>query len=251
MDIAAYLQRIQYSGILAPTLPVLQALQKQHLLHVPFENLDIHAHKKIVLDTGRIFNKIVLNRRGGFCYELNGLFYALLQEAGFASKRISGRVYDKEKGYGEEFDHLAILTTIGPADYLVDVGFGEFVFHPLRLEAGLIQQDERGTFRIDRYDGDYYRVSKLVGGEAVPQYIFTTRERQYREFEAMCTYHQTSPDSHFTQKRFLGIPVPNGRITLAGNTLKIVTGDTVREQEIGEAEFRDVLVRYFQFSAGT
>lgn len=248
MDIGSYLQRIEYTGEVAPTLSVLKELQKQHLLNIPFENLDIHANRKIELDTGKIFEKIVLNRRGGFCYELNGLFFELLREIGFSSKMISGRVFDKEKGYGNEYDHLAIITALGDAEFLVDVGFGEFVFHPLRLVPDLLQKDERGDFIIERHTDGYYRVSKLVNGEWTPQYLFSTKPRAYLEFEGMCHYHQTSPHTHFTKNRFLGIPTAEGRITLIGNRLKIVQRGEVSEREIGEDEFAGLLVNCFKFN---
>lgn len=248
MDIGSYLQRIEYTGEVAPTLSVLKELQKQHLLNIPFENLDIHANRKIELDTEKIFEKIVLNRRGGFCYELNGLFFELLSEIGFSSKMISGRVFDKEKGYGKEYDHLAIISTLGDEEFLVDVGFGEFVFHPLKLVPDLLQKDERGDFIIERHTDDYLRVSKLVNGEWTPQYLFSTKPRAYLEFEGMCHYHQTSPHTHFTKNRFLGIPTAEGRITLIGNRLKIVQRGEVSEREIGEDEFAGLLVNCFKFN---
>ncbi|HYK47600.1 MAG TPA: arylamine N-acetyltransferase, partial [Parafilimonas sp.] len=75
MDVDRYLRRINYEGTREPNLTLLAALQKQHLLHVPFENLDIHYKTPIELNVPRIFEKVVHNKRGGFCYELNGLFY--------------------------------------------------------------------------------------------------------------------------------------------------------------------------------
>ena len=89
MDIKKYLDRIGYNGEVKPAPEVLGALQKNHLLNIPFENLDIHYNNPIILDTKRFFNKIILRKRGGFCYELNGLFYMLLIEFGFDAKIIS------------------------------------------------------------------------------------------------------------------------------------------------------------------
>ena len=91
-EISKYLQRINYSGDLIPTFDRLCKLQKIHLLNIPFENLDIHYGNKIVLDVDKIYNKIINRRRGGFCYELNGLFFTLLKSLGFDAKRISARV---------------------------------------------------------------------------------------------------------------------------------------------------------------
>ena len=162
MDQKTYLNRINYLGELKPTLEVLKDLQKSHLLSVPFENLDIHFNRPIELDPRKIYQKIVETNRGGFCYELNGLFYELLKSLGFKVKRISARVYDQTKGFGPEYDHLAIITRINETEYLADVGFGEFVFHPLKIELNKPQLDERGEFRVETYDNTYFQVSQKV-----------------------------------------------------------------------------------------
>jgi len=144
MDQRKYLARFNYKGKVEPTLEVLKDLQKSHLLRVPFENLDIHFNRKIELDIEWIYQKIVEQGRGGFCYELNGLFYELLKSIGFQVKRISARPYESNKDFGKEYDHLAIIVRIQDLEYLTDVGFGEFVFHPLIVELDEAQQDQRG-----------------------------------------------------------------------------------------------------------
>lgn len=247
-DTATYLNRIGFETNVAPTLNNLNALQKAHLLHIPFENLDIHSNTEIVLDTERIYTKIVERKRGGFCYELNGLFYELLKAIGFDVSMISARVYDKKKqSYGQEYDHLALWVALEGQHYLVDVGFGEFVFQPLRFSLNEKQIDARGTFCIDQYDDEYYRVSKLEDTSLLPQYIFTTQKRDYAEFEAMSHYHQTSADSHFTHKKFVGIPIADGRITLVGNQFKIMKGSRVEQRPVSDEEFDDLLVEHFNF----
>ena len=148
-DREKYLQRIKYSGPLEPNLDLLKKLQKTHLLHVPFENLDIHYPSPIELDIARIYAKIVFNNRGGFCYELNGLFYELLFSLGYNAKRISARVFEKNDNYGPEYDHFAIIVQIGNVEYLTDVGFGELLFEPLELQLNQIPEDARGSFLID------------------------------------------------------------------------------------------------------
>jgi len=247
MDQEKYLNRINYSHELEPSLSTLRKLQKAHLLTVPFENLDIHYNISITLDVNRIFNKIVLNNRGGFCYEMNGLFYKLLKSLGFDAKIISARVYDKEKGYGQEFDHLAIIVDFGDTQYLTDVGFGEFTFSPLEINLNKIQEDQRGNFVIDKFDESYFRVSKIVNGELIPEYIFTNLGRKFVDYHEMCTHHQTNAQSHFTKKKLISIPTEDGRITISGNTLKIKdkvsTKDFILEDE---AAFKHSLLSYFK-----
>jgi N-hydroxyarylamine O-acetyltransferase len=246
VDIKAYLERIRYTGSTEPLPEVLSALQRQHLLHVPFENLDIHY--KVTIDPANSYTKVVLMERGGFCYGLNGLFYELLKEMGFVVKLVSARVYDSEKGYGPEFDHMAIIATCNDGDYLVDVGFGEFSFHPLKIELDKEQPDPRGVFRIEAYDKDYLVVEKKnAAGEFIPEYIFSENQRQPEDFLEMCTYKQTSPESHFTQKRVCSLSTYEGRITLKGNILKITTGDTVTEKELAtEADIEQALWDHFK-----
>jgi len=125
VDVAAYLHRIHYRGPLAPTAETLRALHLAHHLAVPFENLDIHLGQPIILDEARFYDKIVRRRRGGFCYELNGLFAALLRELGFDVTTLSARVIDTQPGMiGPEFDHLVLLVQLEER-WLADVGFGD------------------------------------------------------------------------------------------------------------------------------
>lgn len=242
-----YLDRIKYSGPLEPNLCFLNKLQKNHLLNVPFENLDIHYQRPIELNIERIYEKIVQHNRGGFCYELNGLFYELLLSLGFNAKRVSARVYKKDKEYSPEFDHFAIIVKINDTEYLTDVGFGEFIFKPLELQFGIIQKDQRASFLIDKYKDGHLRVNKITNGKLRPELIFKNVERELEEFTGMCEYHQTNPKSHFTKKRLISIPTETGRITISGNTLKLKTGDTITEKELeNENEFEKELWNRFQ-----
>lgn len=245
MDTKLYLERIGYKGETTPTPELLFKLQKAHLLSVPFENLDIHH--KIKLDLTHTYTKVVLQNRGGFCYELNGLFYQLLKGLGYSVKMVSARVYDKDKGYGPEFDHLAIIAAIGADNYLVDVGFGEFAFHPLKIELNSDLADPRGVFRIETFDDTYLVVKKKnAEGSFIPEYLFSEKERQLPEFYEMCEYHQTNPASHFTQKRVCSLPTDEGRLTLTGNTFKITTHAKITERQLeNEAEAEQVLYDYF------
>lgn len=242
MDIEKYLKRFKFSDSIELSIETLRKLQKTHLLNVPFENLDIHNNVPIVLSIDKIFDKIVHQNRGGFCYELNGLFYELLIALGFNAKRVSARVYDQNKGYGKEFDHFAIIVTINNVDYLTDVGFGEFTFEPLALHLGVIQNDERGHFLIDNFEDDYLRVNKIESGKSTPNYIFKNIKREFLEYEDMCNYHQTSPHSHFTTKRLISLPTESGRITITGEKIKIKELESTTEIVLkNEIEFEKEL----------
>ncbi len=246
MDIQQYLERINYTGPLQPTWEVLSTLQYQHLMHVPFENLDIHRHTKI--DLANLFDKIVTGKRGGFCYELNGLFYELLKTIGFTVKMVSARVYDGKKDYSPEFDHMALIVKIGDDHYLADVGFGEFSSYPLKIEVNENTDDPRGIFSIQNFNEHYKVVKKKnAAGTFIPEYIFSETARQVAEFLEMCNYHQTNMESHFMQKRICSLPVNNGRITLTGDILKITENGEVKERKLNnEQEIRDALWNYFR-----
>lgn len=247
MDIQNYLDRIKYQGNVAPQLSVLQQLQELHLYNVPFENLDIHYGRPIGLDIDQFYQKIVRKKRGGFCYELNGLFERLLSGLGFSTKIISARVYDdKKKTYGAEFDHLAIIVDLDQVEYLVDVGFGAFSFQPLVLRKTTVQKDPGGQFIIERAKEDYI-ISSLSGDKKTIEYRFSDNARSLPEFQGMCTFHQTSPASHFTQKRLISKPLPNaGRVTLAGNTLKITAAGQARQTlEFPAEDYSRYLLEWF------
>lgn len=244
MNIKHYLERINYQGTLFPTFDELKNLQKQHLLNIPFENWFIHDNKPIKLDTASLFQKIVVQQRGGFCYELNGLFFALLQTLAFNARLVSARVYSASTdNYGKEFDHMAIVVTLDEQDYLVDVGFGEFAFYPLKIESNKVQHDPRGDFLLKK-DAEDFIVYKKTVNNFQPEYRFNLLARQLDDFLAMCHYHQSSSQSHFSQKRLLSLATENGRITLSGEMLSIREGDKITEKVLSGA-VNSIIERYF------
>jgi N-hydroxyarylamine O-acetyltransferase len=245
MNSKAYLQRIGHDGPLTPTLETLRALQQAHLLAVPFENLDIHLGRPIALDEAAFFRKIIEARRGGFCYELNGLFAALLRALGFDVTLLSARVARPDGTLGPEFDHLLLLVALAER-WLVDVGFGDVFREPLRL----IEPDEQaqpwGVYRLsrDRDDWTYWSRDPARGWQA--QYQFTQQARQLRDFGEMCLYQQTSPQSHFTRKRICSLATPAGRISLSDMRLIVTEQGQRTERELtGEAEYEATLREHF------
>ena len=235
VDIPAYLERIAYSGATKRDSATLRAIHRAHLFTVPFENLDIALGRKIVTDESKILNKIIARRRGGFCYELNGGFAALLRELGFQVTLLSARVARPNDSEGPEFDHLALRINLEES-WLVDVGFGESFLEPLHLEAETEQVDPAGTFRLVQ-DADRWHVQRAEpdsGWKA--QYSFSMQSRQLEEFAAMCHYHQTSPESHFTQNSICSRATPEGRITLSGMKLIVTAHGQRKERTLASQE---------------
>ena len=249
MNTLRYLVRIGVEpGHLEPNEEVLRFLQRKHLLAVPFENLDIHWKRPIAVDVDRFYEKIVENGRGGFCYELNGLFNELLRSLGFQTRLISARVFNGSE-HGPEYDHAAIIVTIGDDEYLADVGFGDFASEPLRFSLGVDQQDSAGIFIIRRFDDEYFEVAKRDGDGWNSQYIFKDISRDLSEFAQMCNFQQYSPGSHFTKGRVCSILTENGRKTLTDKKFIVTSDDGRIEVPVGsEREFGEILKRDFDIS---
>jgi N-hydroxyarylamine O-acetyltransferase len=229
MDVPAYLNRIRYDGALEPTVNTLCALHRQHMLTVPFENLDIHQGRRIVLDPERLVEKVVRQHRGGFCYELNGAFATLLAAAGFRVTLLSARVSNKQGQLSPEFDHLALRVDL-EEPWLADVGFGDGFVEPLRLASQIEQRDPAGGFRLIK-SGERWRLERRHPEEDwCRQYDFSLRPRRLSEFSDRCRYQQTSPKSHFTRNRICSLATPDGRVTLSGLRLIVSSNGTKEER---------------------
>lgn len=242
IDISAYLARIAYSGLTMPTAEPLRAIHHAHLLAVPFENLDIALGRTILIDEAAIVRKIVEQRRGGFCYELNGAFAALLRALGFSVTLLSARVSRAGGGEGPEFDHLT-LRVDRDEPWLADVGFGESFLEPLRMVPGTEQEDPAGKFRLQPLE-ERMQLEKLnPEGIWRRQYSFAQQPRKLEDFAAMCSYHQTSHESHFTQNSICTRPTRDGRITLSGMKLIVTRNGRRDETMLASGEERKRVLR--------
>ncbi len=246
MEIDKYLKRIRHNLPVEISLEVLTSLHLQHLYSIPFENLDIHIGRKIILSFESIYDKIVTNNRGGFCYEMNGLFYKVLTALGFTVRMVSARVYDSTEP-GPEFDHMALIVALGGTEYLADVGFGDSFREPLEFKTGLIQNQENKYYKIENIGENNYILKQSDDGTVYcNMYRFSTTARELSDFEQMCNYHQSSPLSHFAQKRIITIAKPNGRITISGNRLIETINGIKAESEIDSEEvFNKLLIENF------
>lgn len=195
----------------------------------------------IELELGAIVEKIVARRRGGFCYELNGAFAALLTSLGFDVRLMEARVFGPG-GPGTRFDHL-VLGVMLDGELLADVGFGECFREPLELRAGAQATDESGTYRLERASGQ--ALDLLRDGE--PQYRLDPAPRRFADFAPACRHHQTSPESHFTRNTIVSLPTAMGRVTLKGTRL-IETSERHRiERDVAREELGSVLASRFGF----
>lgn len=246
LNIKAYLERLNYQGSLAPTAETLRGLHVAHLVAVPFENLSIHAGEPIVLEDGPLFTKIVERRRGGFCYEANGLFAALLRRLGFDVVMLSAGVANAEGGFGPDFDHMALMVSTDRR-WLVDVGFGDSFIEPLLLDDRGAQVQGARAYRILHDDARLILTRRDPGEEWKAQYRFSLQSREYADYAAMCRHHQTSPLSHFTRARICSRATEEGRITLSEMRLITTSREGGRQERIltGQAEYTDTLREHF------
>ena len=245
MNLSAYLFRIGYTGPIDPTPETLRLVHRAHLETVPFENLDIGLGRRIAIGTEAFVRKVVSQRRGGFCYELNGAFAALLQAMGFRVTLLSARIPRMDGSEGPEFDHLTLGVDLDQP-WLADVGFGDGFLEPLLLKPGIAQKQDQATFRITE---NYDLQRRQPDGTWRTDYRFSLTPRSIEDFADMCHFHQTSPDSHFTQKRVCTLATPGGRITLSGTKL-IVTSNGIRHERMltSEAEWAQTLLERFRIS---
>lgn len=223
--VTAYLDRIGLpTGKEQPSAAYLRRLQPAHLRSVPFESLSIHLGEPIVLDEDLLYDKIVNRGRGGFCYEQNGLFAALLTALGY-DVSLHAAAVQMGPTLGPPFDHLALRVVADGEPWLVDVGFGDFAHEPLRWNARGPQADPSGAFTVEEQAGGDLTVNR--DGQAV--YHVEPRPRRLSDFVPTCWWQQSSPDSHFTHATVCSMLLPNGRDTIRNRTL-IETHDGDRKE---------------------
>lgn len=260
MDVQKYLARIGCSGPCPPTLETLRYVHLSHLMTVPFENLTIHTGERVRLELPLLYEKIVVMRRGGFCFENNGLFSWLLSQMGFDVTILSGQVRNRFTGvYGPPFDHFIMTVKLDGHRWLCDVGFGSGFQLPLSLETDSPQVQSHGAYRL-RSQGNFIFMEVKsetevagVGEECwTEQYKFTLEPRDRDDFRAMCDYHQTSASSIFFCKSLCSLLLPTGRSTIMGRRLIItclssVDGqrDTKTTRDLSDEEITEVLREQF------
>ncbi len=250
MNVQQYLERIRYTGALATDVATLVALCTSHVQHIPFEDLDIQAGVPIVLDTERFYDKVVLKNRGGYCYELNGLFCALLGHLGFEVHMLSARVANG-KEYSPEYDHMCLAVILEGKRWLVDVGFGDFSLRPLEIGNHEVQDDGRNQYIVGQaeVEGKTYRcVSRWNEGRGmyVPQYIFSLHRHELEDFAPRNTYQQTNPESHFMKTLMCSVPTESGRTSMINNRMVYTENGQKREEIIkDEVHRRELLRSYF------
>lgn len=245
---AAYLRRLGLDRPPSVDVEGLRALHVAHLRTFPFENLDIHLGRPIVLDGEAILAKLLDQGRGGYCYELNSAFGSLLVSLGFSVELLEARVYGGEAGdeVGIRFDHACLQVRLPDGDRLADVGFGSCFREPIRFTLGADQVDPTGTYRLAASVDDWLDLER----DGAPQYRLSRTPRALVDFADGNHHQQTSPSSPFTKNTVCSLATEDGRVTLRGLQL-IETAEGERsERDLTADQLGPVLADRFGIVLG-
>jgi N-hydroxyarylamine O-acetyltransferase len=244
MNLEAYLKRIDLHGVpLEPTLEVLNAVQRAHLNAILYENLDIHLGRELPLGAAQAFEKIVVNGRGGWCYEMNALLGWALTEIGFEVQLLSSGVL-RPGGTTPDGDHLILLVLVNEEPYLADAGFGDGAIEAIPLREGTY---ERGflTYGIER-DGQSW-IMRNPAQSNTAGFVFTVEARGLNYFAGRCTNLQTSPESGFVRTTVCQRITDTALYTLRGAILTTLTAHKKTERTLEDADdYRTTLRETFK-----
>jgi arylamine N-acetyltransferase len=250
VDVVAYFDRIGYRGSAEPTIETVHALVAAHNGSIPFENLDPLLGIPVAdLSAAALTDKLVHRRRGGYCYEHNGLMGYVLEALGFGVERLGGRVvWMKPDGPLPAQTHqvLSVTEPGGDGPLLVDVGFGgQTLTSPIRLEPGPVQETRHEPYRIQER-GDGYQLEAEISGAWRPLYMFTTRPQPRIDLEVGSWYVSTHPNSHFVTGLTAALVTDDARWNLRGRNLAIHSGDGTEKIRFDTAaDVLDVLTDRF------
>jgi N-hydroxyarylamine O-acetyltransferase len=235
LDLNAYLNRIGFEGPLTPSLETLRALHFAHATHIPFENLDVLLGRGIRLDLDSIFQKLVLDRRGGYCFEQNTLFAAVLQELGFAVTKLAARV---QMGSSEPRPrtHMLLRVDLREGSYIADVGFGgEGLLHPLPFR----QDGDSEAYEVSGWrmrivaQGQHYTLQSSRPDGWFDLYRFMLEPQAHIDYEVANHYTATHPESRFMLNLVAQLPGET-RLVLVNRNFQEITPAGVQEVRIAD-----------------
>ena len=231
----------------APTLELLGALQLAHLTNVPFENLHVFHARGVRTDIDWSYPKIVEQQRGGWCFEVNGCFGALLRAVGFQLDYISCQVWNDPGEWGPALDHLGLLVRLDGERWFVDVGFGDNCLVPLPI----VDREQAASPRPARIelDGDAFVLTELMPEEGwQPQLRGSFQPRELADFTPRSAYLKSAPDLGWSTKPFAtrALDGEGSRVTLRRDLLRCRTGrDPYIDLPVVDAEWSGLLAKHF------
>jgi N-hydroxyarylamine O-acetyltransferase len=232
MRLAGYLARIGFEGAPRVDLETLRRLHHAHLRAIPYENLDVALRRPVTRDPAAAYEKIVAGRRGGWCYEMNGLLAWALEEIGFSVTRMAGGVHRASLGEQMVGNHLVLRVDLD-RPYIADVGFGDGLIEPAALVEGPITQ--RGlSYRLDKLDERWWRFHNHVHGGA-PSFDFVDEPADPALLQAKCEWLQAD-GSPFVANVIVQRHTIEGVAAMRNATLRLVSPDGVDTQEIADLD---------------
>ncbi|CAN95485.1 putative N-hydroxyarylamine O-acetyltransferase [Sorangium cellulosum So ce56] len=252
LDLDAYLARIGYRGALAATREVLDALHAAHVYSIPFENLDVLLGRPIRLDLASVQAKLVRARRGGYCFEHNTLFAAVLRRLGFKLTTLIARVRFQRSDTGPR-SHMLSLVELPEGPFIADVGFGgPGLLQPLPLVEGEGHARVLDVIGLRR-EGSSWVLASRAGEVCQDIYAFTLEEHLPIDYEVANHYTSTHPSSLFVNNLIVALPSPEGRVTLRNRELGFWRVDGVERVSVHDDALLDVLRERFglELPAGT
>ncbi len=249
MNTSLYLKRLGLSENqkVTNTLEFLNELQLRHVTHIPYENLDIIKGKPLKLDINALYEKIIMNNRGGYCFEVNGLFGAFLSELGFKVTHLAARFLRGESQIPLR-RHRVLLVEYEGGEYICDVGIGSGApRHPLKLEEGTLQHQFGETYKLEKDDFLGWVIYELYKGEWRRFYSFTLEPQIDVDFITPSFYCEKHPDSIFNKDIMVAIKTENGRKTLNGREYKKFLGEEIVEikENLTDKELTQILKEEF------
>jgi N-hydroxyarylamine O-acetyltransferase len=221
MELQPYLERIGFDREPRANLGTLRAILRAHVCSVPFENLDVQLGRPVTTAVEHAYDKIVMARRGGWCYEQNGLFGWVLSEIGFEVTRVAAAVMRAERGEVAAANHLALLvrTVDTEGEWLADVGFGGSLLEPIRLEPGEYRYPPY-RLGLRHLDDGYWRFWEDRGNGEFG-YDFLAEPASEDALARQCKFLQSDPQSNFVLNLIAQIRAPGHHTSLRGRVLSV------------------------------
>lgn len=241
----AYLQRIGHDGPRTPSLALLRDLHLRHTASIPFENVDVILKNPIRLDLRSLADKLIVRKRGGYCYEQNTLLMTALQAMGYTVRSLAGRVqWQSPPGRVAARHHMVLLITLPDGDYLADVGFGGLTLTaPLRFVTDIAQDTPHGRYRIVAVREEF-QVQAQVDNDWHPLFQISLAEQNAADWDSANWFISTSPTSIFTRTLMAAIPLPDRRVTLRNNRLSVHRlGGATEHRAIASAQELETVLR--------
>ena len=247
VDLDAYFSRIGYSGPREPTLQTLRAIHALHPAAIAFENLDPLLGRRIHLDMASVERKLVQARRGGYCFEQNGLFSYVLSTLGYSVTGLAARVFIGQTPGRTRRSHMLVKVDLTEGRYIADVGFGGWAMSaPLDLDRDGDQETPHGPFRIVRHD-EYFEVQTILDGQWMTLYRFSLEEQLPMDYEISNWFCSTHPESKFTTDLMVARLPLGRRLGLLNRRFSVhyPDGRTERRELTSAVEIAEVLEKEF------